>query len=129
VWIWDPDTGTHTFLTVHTDWVNALAWSPDGTQLASAGADKLVRIWNPDTGTYTTLAGHSRWVTALAWSPDGTRLASADDDGTILVHDLEDGATTRLRVLPLTCLAWSVAGIAVGGASGVVVLDLSDNRA
>jgi len=125
--IWNPNTGTHTTHTDPTHWANALAWSPDSTHLASAGDDGQIRIWNPDTSTHTTLPGHTGAVFALAWSPDGTRIASASYDGTVLVHDLESSLPTRLRLMPLTSLAWSAAGIAVGGTSGVVILDLNDN--
>ena len=106
-----------------------MAWSPDGTRLASASYDKEVRIWDLTTGqTHTTLTGHTSEVYAVAWSPDGTRLASVSDDGTVLVHDLQDKNITRLRLFPLTCLVWSGAGIAVGGAHGsVVVLELNDD--
>ena len=34
----------------HTSGVNSIAWSPDGSRLASASGDKTVRIWNPATG-------------------------------------------------------------------------------
>jgi len=80
----------------------------------------------PDT-LVRVLTGHTGLVYALAWSPEGTHLACAGNDGQVLVHDLEGGRTTRLRLMPPSCLAWSAAGIAVGGSSGVVVLDLNDH--
>jgi WD40 repeat protein len=36
--------------TAHTDQVNEVAWSPDGTLIASASADKTVRVWQVTQG-------------------------------------------------------------------------------
>ena len=65
----------------HTKTVQALAYSPDGLTLASAGDDRTVRAWRLDRGTVrTTLEGHTDAVLTLAFSPDGKILASAGYD-------------------------------------------------
>jgi WD40 repeat protein len=71
----------------HKDVTSAVAYSPDGKQLATGGFDndKLVRIWDAVTGKLlATYKGHTRPITGLAYSRDGKRLASCDAGGNAL---------------------------------------------
>jgi RNA polymerase sigma factor (sigma-70 family) len=70
----------------HEGAVNSLAFSPDGKLLASAGADRLIRLWDVATGKeVATLKGHNDSVKAVAFSPDGKMLASGSADKTVRV--------------------------------------------
>ncbi|MBC6458283.1 NB-ARC domain-containing protein [Actinomadura sp. HBU206391] len=76
--------------------VNAVAYSPDGTQLATGDNDGVVRIWDLATGRHTTLTGHTAEVRAVAYSPDGTHLATGSNDRTVRVWNLVTGRGTVL---------------------------------
>ena len=91
VWSIEPHQKLET-LRGHTDAVNAVAWNPDGTHIASGSDDKTVRVWNAQTGALIeSLRGHTDAVNAVAWNPDGTHIASGSDDKTIRVWDAEVG--------------------------------------
>ena len=76
----------------------SIAFSPDGTTLASAGVDRFggtpgaVTIWNIETGKdLATLHGHTERIRAVAFSPDGTTIASALRDRTVKLWNIKTG--------------------------------------
>ena len=66
-----------------------MAFSPNGTRLASASSYNTVKVWDTVTGQETlTLEIGGMWgENSVAFSPDGKRLASARKDGTVKVWD------------------------------------------
>jgi WD40 repeat protein len=75
-------------LTGHTEWVNGVAFSPDGTLPATASDDQTVQVWETATGTVrASLTGHTDWVRGVAFSPDGKLLATVSKDRTVRVWE------------------------------------------
>ena len=101
--MWNVTTGTKLFdLAGHTGTVPDIAFSADGTRIATVSTDTTAKVWDAATGIQLlTLKGHTQEVYALAFSPDGTRLTTVSYDGTIRVwalrlEDLVQIARSRL---------------------------------
>jgi WD40 repeat protein len=83
----------------HGGQVWAVAWSPDGTQLASADDQGIVKIWDvADSKEMASFQAQAGGVRALAWSPDGKQLATASQ-GALQLWEAATGKETR--TLPL----------------------------
>ena len=91
-------TTGHTYVTYtgHSAEVNAVAWSPDSSQIASGGADGTVQVWEVATGRLLfTYRGHVGGVNTVAWQR-GTlllpgyeaRIASGGADATVQVWSI-----------------------------------------
>ena len=67
----------------HKNWVKSVAFSPDGTMIASGSWDKTAKLWNLEGRVLQTFEGHKRIVNSIAFSPNGKMIASGSDDKTI----------------------------------------------
>lgn len=77
---------------LHSDTVLCVRFNPDGTHLATASADRFVRILDLASGKAVhSLEGHSGHVLGVGWSHDGHTLASAGADNALRFWDAETG--------------------------------------
>ena len=76
----------------HRDDVMSVAYSPDGSIIATGSWDYTIRLWDGLTGEYQkTLTGHKWGVETVSFSPDSLTLASGGQDNTIRFWDVETG--------------------------------------
>jgi WD40 repeat protein len=88
VWDLDRDEPIATFHSSGS--LHAVAFRPDGQQLAFAGADGTIGLGDPDTGQQQlVLRGSRSSIGYMAFSPDGTRLASMGTDGILRLWALD----------------------------------------
>ena len=83
----------------HTNSVRAVAYSPDGGRIATAGDDKTIRVWDAATGERKDRLPHAHAVYALAFTRDGKTLLAGDKAGAVASWDVATGEKRKSVVV------------------------------
>jgi WD40 repeat protein len=112
----------------------AVAFSPDGTLLATANTDSTAQLWSTATGALVrTLwkdvnTGHTQQLTSVAFAPDGATVATAALDGTVKLWVTATGDLVRTMTVPAgasaTSLVFALDGLRLFGVGAVGVTQL-----
>jgi len=98
----DVATGrTVSVLTGDTRGIQDLAFSPDGSLLATASLDGTARIWNARTGQQLRILDQPDGLDNVAFSPDGSQLATLDYAGVIRIFPTCPDCTNPRALLAL----------------------------
>ncbi len=101
--VWNPIASKdkerfHLLKRRHEGPVRKIAFSKDGTHLASASEDGTIHVWDLSEGfdsEPTVLTGHNNWILSLAFGPATDRLVTGGRDRTVRVWDLVEGKQLR----------------------------------
>ena len=88
--------------TINTDYVFSVAFSPDGTTIASGSRDYTVRLWDVATGSLRNTLRRDpievHPVYSVVFSPDGSMIASGNGDYTVHLWDVATGSLRNTLV-------------------------------
>ncbi|WP_405817547.1 WD40 repeat domain-containing protein [Streptomyces sp. NBC_01390] len=135
--LWDlltvtPPTVQPTLEAPHWHGFKPLAFGRLDDQLATGGADNIVRVWNVSGTVNAAVTGHTGPVTTVAFSPDGDTLATGSKDRTVRLWDTSTRGVYPIDTLTghtaeVTSVAFSPDGrtVASAGLDGTVRLWLN----
>jgi eukaryotic-like serine/threonine-protein kinase len=106
--IWDASTGLPlTPPMLHSSFLNAACWSPDGQRIATASGDGTGGLWDAKTGARIATLTMEGQTSVAAFSPDGKRLVMGGWTNGAGIARVWDGATGQ----PITALWKHIAGV------------------
>jgi WD40 repeat protein len=118
----------------HTDWVTAVAFSPNGQILATGDRNGGLSLWDPDSGQELfTLPSHKSAVTALNWRADSKLVASCSEDGTVKLWETKEGKQVKswsAHAAGALCVRYSADGrfVTCGRDNTVTLWDTAGNK-
>lgn len=80
-------------VTAHSDWITAVAWNKEGTQVATASRDHTAKVFDLTKGgkRIITFSGHSKAVRGVAFHPASDQVISCGDKGMVYRWKVSDG--------------------------------------
>jgi WD40 repeat protein len=109
--LWEADTGRQLgTLTAHNSYVMELAFSRDGSTLATASSDETVQLWDTKTWkvAFAPLRGNSDEVHSVGFSADGQLLATGCKDGVVMLWDSRTRKPPHGRRMLPANIRWAV---------------------
>ncbi len=122
--LWDVETARliRSLDSLHTDSVFSVRFSPDGTKLATASADKFMKVTNVADGKdLRTFEGHTHHVLGVDWSRDGKQIVTCGADNVVKTWEFESGEALKTctpAAKQVTAVRWVPDQPRVAGASG-----------
>jgi WD40 repeat protein len=122
--IWEVGKGmlVRSMEAIHSDTVFGVRFSPDGSKLASAAADKFLKITNVADGKeLKSFEGHTHHVLCVDWKSDGKQLVTGGADNVLKIWEYDTGEqlrTTGPVGKQITAVRWIAGKPEVLGAAG-----------
>ena len=81
----------------HGDWVQSVAFSPDGKWLVSASNDKTLKMWDVRAGRlHASWPGYGYPINSVTFAPDGRSLATGGNDGTVRLWEVRSAQARQV---------------------------------